>query len=123
MRLGLHPGGLASRIRNFGEWRAYAIASIKRRIELTADRELIELLNEVQNYPFVGAKDKRTRDLRPEVAVPLELETSKGDVRLVTTTMVFGTPNDVMVSELAVECFFPQDEESAKVLRELSVSG
>jgi hypothetical protein len=31
--------------------------------------------------------------------------------------MVFGYPRDVTVSEIAIECFFPQDEQSVEVLK------
>lgn len=41
----------------------------------------------------------------------------EGDVNLITTSMVFGYPRDVTVSEIAIECFFPQDKESAEVLK------
>jgi transcriptional regulator with XRE-family HTH domain len=123
MRLGLHPAGLAPYIRNFAEWRAHAIVNLKRRIELTADRELVQLLNEVQGYPFANTKEQRVQAVKDDFAITLEIETSKGIVNLLTTTMVFGTPKDVMVSELAIECFFPPDEQSAKTLRELYASG
>jgi transcriptional regulator with XRE-family HTH domain len=123
MRLGLHPAGLAPHIRNFAEWRTHAIVSLKRRIELTADRELVQLLNEVQSYPFATTKEQRTQAVKDDFAIVLEMETSKGPINLLTTTMVFGTPKDVTVSELAIECFFPQDERSAKTLRELCASG
>jgi transcriptional regulator with XRE-family HTH domain len=116
MRVGLHPLGLASRIRNFAEWRANAIAKLKQRIELSADRELIELLKEVEGYRYPQALDQSERKLRRDVAIPLELETAYGGVNLITTSMVFGYARDVTVSEIAIECFFPQDKESAEVL-------
>ena len=50
------------------------------------------------------------------MAVPLQLATEAGIVNLITTTMVFGTALDVTLSELTIECFFPQDEESAALL-------
>jgi len=34
-----------------------------------------------------------------------------------STTTVFGTPVDVTLSELALECFFPADEATAAALR------
>jgi hypothetical protein len=35
----------------------------------------------------------------------------------ISTTMVFGTPVDITLSELAIETFFPADELTAKLLR------
>jgi transcriptional regulator with XRE-family HTH domain len=120
MRIGLHPLGLSSRIRNFGEWRANAIAKLKQRIELTADHQLLELLQEVQGYPGGKGLGRSETKVCREVAIPLELETKYGDVNLITTSMVFGYPRDVIVSEIAIECFFPQDKHSVEVLRNLT---
>jgi DNA-binding XRE family transcriptional regulator len=117
MRVGLHPLGLASRIRNFGEWRANAIAKLKQRIEMTADRQLIELLKEIEGYRYRQVLDQPERKLPRDVVIPLELETAYGDVNLITTSMVFGYPRDITVSEIAIECFFPQDEQSVEVLQ------
>jgi transcriptional regulator with XRE-family HTH domain len=117
MRVGLHPLGLATRIRNFAEWRANAIAKLRQRIEITADQQLVELLKEIEGYRYPRSLDQSQRTWRCDAAIPLELETSCGDVSLITTSMVFGYPRDVTVSEIAIECFFPQDKESAEVLK------
>ena len=53
-------------------------------------------------------------DLR--VYVPLRLSTPLGMLNLISTTMVFGTPLDVTLSELAIETFFPADEEAMSIL-------
>jgi len=36
-----------------------------------------------------------------------------------STTMVFGTPVDITLSELALETFFPADELTASKLKEM----
>jgi MmyB-like transcription regulator ligand binding domain len=51
------------------------------------------------------------------VLVPLQLVTDAGTLSLISTTTVFGTPVDVTLSELALECFFPADEETGALLR------
>jgi len=51
------------------------------------------------------------------VFVPLELETPAGVLSFISTTTVFGTPVDVTVAELALECFFPADAATAEYLR------
>ena len=38
----------------------------------------------------------------------------------ISTTMVFGTPVDVTLSELALETFFPADDLTARRLREMA---
>jgi len=51
------------------------------------------------------------------VFVPLQLATDAGVLSFLSTTTVFGTPVDVTLSELALECFFPADEATAAALR------
>jgi len=38
-------------------------------------------------------------------------------LRLFTTIATLGTPQDVTLQELRIECFFPADEETATILR------
>ena len=40
----------------------------------------------------------------------------------ISTTMVFGTPVDITLSELALETFFPADDLTAERLREMAAS-
>jgi len=115
MRVALHPAGLAPRIRNFAAWRAGAVMRVRQQIEATADPQLRELFEEIQSYPY----EQSTTKALWEPAMSLEMTTSEGDVRLMTTTMVFGSPQDVTVSEIAIECFFPVDQASAEVMKKL----
>ncbi|HZH03058.1 MAG TPA: XRE family transcriptional regulator, partial [Myxococcaceae bacterium] len=55
----------------------------------------------------------------PAVFVPLELATPAGMLTFLSTTTVFGTPVDVTVSELALESFYPADEDTAARMRAL----
>jgi hypothetical protein len=38
----------------------------------------------------------------------------------ISTTMIFGTPVDVTLSELALETFFPADDLTARRMREIA---
>ena len=49
-------------------------------------------------------------------AVPLELRTPGGELRLMTTITSFATAVDVTVSELKLEAFLPADEATAAAL-------
>ena len=50
-------------------------------------------------------------------AVPLELASADGDLRLITTITSFTTAADVTLAELQLEAFLPADERTADVLR------
>jgi transcriptional regulator with XRE-family HTH domain len=117
MRLSLHPGGLAPRILNLAEWRAHLLSRLRRQIELTADPGLIALLAEVTGY---GGGTPAHAHPQWDMVIPLRVRIAVGTVSFFTTTMVFGTPVEVTLSELAVESFFPADAETAAIVRELS---
>jgi transcriptional regulator with XRE-family HTH domain len=122
LRLSLHPGGLSSRIANLGEWRAHLLERLRRQIEASADPVLAELLTELLAYPSSGSRSARASaagDLAG-VVVPLQLVTDAGTLALFSTTTVFGTPVDVTLSELALECFYPADAATAEALRKLA---
>ena len=51
------------------------------------------------------------------IAVPLRLRTKLGVLSFLSTTMVFGTPVDVTLSEIALETFLPADAATADILR------
>jgi hypothetical protein len=57
---------------------------------------------------------------RDSPLVPMRLELGIGTLNLISTTMVFGTPLDITLSELALESFFPADAETAALLRRLA---
>jgi transcriptional regulator with XRE-family HTH domain len=117
LRLAFHPEGLASRTVNLAEWAAHLLERLHRQCEATADPELIKLYNDLRSYPLPA----RSGPISPDnVAIPFKLR-HKGEVlSFISTTMVFGTPVDVTLSELALETFFPADELTARRLREMA---
>jgi transcriptional regulator with XRE-family HTH domain len=124
MRLSLHPRGLAPRIANLGEWRAHLLYRLRRQVELTADPVLIELLQEVSAYPLRSDKSVQVKGIEHDIAVPFRIRTAHGLLSFFSTTTVFGTPVDVMLSELALELFFPADDETiAAVARMTAADG
>jgi len=115
LRLALHPDGVAPRIVNLGEWRAYLLARLRREIAVSADERLIELLDELREYP--GDKPGIAVPGSGDVVVPLRIHTELGELRLLSTVATFGTPLDVTVAELSIESFFPANPETAEALR------
>ena len=121
LRLSLHPQGLAPRTVNFREWRAHLLAVARKRVDLTGDQVIAELLHEVSGYPVtVGKAPLQTADSGSEFVVPFKIITSAGLLSFFSTTTVFGTPVDVTLSELALELFFPADAASAEIVHRLT---
>ena len=122
VRLMLHPDGMAKNIVNLGEWREHMLVRLRQQVEVTADPVLVDLLREVSEYP---APDVHTPARAPSdtpIIMPLKIQTSAGLLSLFTTTMVFGTPVDITLSELAVECCFAADAETDAIVRRLAQS-
>ena len=121
LRLSLHPRGLGPRIVNFGEWHAHVVDRLRRQIDLTADPGLIELLEEVRSY--ARARPGRPRPSPPglpDMIVQFRVRIGDEIASFFTTTMVFGTPVEVTLSELALESFFPADPETTALVKRLS---
>jgi hypothetical protein len=116
LRLSLHPDGMAPRIANLPEWRAHLLARLHRQAEATGDQRLISLHEELQAYP--GGHEDQARPPEPaDVAVPLRYRTPRSELSFLSITAVIGTPMDVTVSELAIETFYPADDQTAAALR------
>ena len=119
LRLSLHPEGVASRIRNYHEWREHLLHRLRRQFADTADRDLAALIDELSAYPAPrGSKPAHTA-VGQALAVPLQLETPNGLMNFVSTTMVFGAPFDAALAELAIETFLPADEATMAAVRGL----
>ena len=119
MRLGLHPDGLASRTANLHEWRGHLLDRLHRQCEATADAELIALRDELRAYP-APPRSARRRGSPNSVVVPFQLHFGNDVLSFISTTMVFGTPVDITLSELALEAFYPADDKTAQKLREIA---
>lgn len=120
IRLALHPNGVAPRIRNLAELSESLVERLERELAITGAPELLALIEEVRAYPIPPRS--RTEGTRPapiarSVAIPLEIEVGDDVLAFYSATTVFGTPVDVMVSELSIESFFPADAATAAYLR------
>lgn len=123
LRLTLHPDGLAPRIANLSEWRQHCLARLRRQIDVTADPVLLELLRELSQYSGPGGKNHLAVPTEePAVAIPFCIRTERGLLTFFTTTTMFGSPVDITLSELAVECFYPADAATAQIVRETAAA-
>jgi transcriptional regulator with XRE-family HTH domain len=123
LRLSLHPNGMAPRIANLPEWRAHLLERLRRQTEVSADPVLVDLLAELQAYPGATPKRPAATGECASVVVPIQLVAAAGTLSFFSTTTVFGTPVDITLSELALECFYPADAATAEALRHLRADG
>ena len=118
LRLSLHPAGLAPRTANLAEWRGHLLDRLRQQVEASGDPLLVALLQELRAFPAPQAPrpHRSVRDYAG-IVLPFELVTEAGILAFFSTTTVFGTPVDVTLSELALECFYPADARTAEILR------
>lgn len=123
LRATLHPAGLSLRIRNLAEWRTLVLRRLRCQLARTAADGLAELLAELETYP-VPDDAARLNGSTPvnDLLVPLRLSTEYGELALLYTTTVFGSPRDVTLDEIAIETFFPADPATGIILRAMSAT-
>ena len=56
------------------------------------------------------------------VAIPFKMRLGGDVLSFISTTMIFGTPVDITLSELAVETFFPADDLTAERMRSIAAN-
>ena len=112
VRMTFHPRGLRRYIENWEALAGPLIQQIHREaVGGVRDEGTRRLLDELLAYPGVPRR-WRTPDAKAQSAPFLSLTLRKGDLvlRFFTTIATLGTPQDITLQELRVECFFPADE-------------
>jgi transcriptional regulator with XRE-family HTH domain len=112
-RHALHPNGLAPRVHNLPQWGRHITEHLRVLLAQSPDPALEELLEELESYLPPMPDDAGVLGF----AVPLELASADGDLRLITTITSFATATDVTLAELQLEAFLPADEATAELLR------
>ena len=115
LRVSLHPDGIAPRIANLGEYSAHLLALVRREAQATADPALGALYEELRSYP--GVEERHAHDPGRGLFIPLRLRTPGGELSFFSTIARFGTALDVTVAELAIESFFPADDQTSAALQ------
>jgi transcriptional regulator with XRE-family HTH domain len=119
LRLAFHPEALAARTVNLAEWCSHLLERLHRQCEATADPELIKLYQELKAYPIPARSSPLSSD---HVAIPFKMRRGGDILSFFSTTMIFGTPVDITLSELALETFFPADDLTAERMRTIAAN-
>ncbi len=99
------------------EWSSHLLERLHRQCEATADPELINLYSELKAYPIPARSAPLSAD---NVAIPFKMRLNGDVLSFISTTMIFGTPVDITLSELALETFFPADDLTAERMRAMA---
>ncbi|HKE18301.1 MAG TPA: helix-turn-helix transcriptional regulator [Kofleriaceae bacterium] len=110
-----------------GNWQAVAESLIVRaRREAVggmADPDTAALIDEILAYPGVPPDVRRPRLDAPSLPIiPISFEKDSIRFRYFSTVTTLGTPQDVTLQELRIECFFPADAATERNARELAAT-
>ena len=112
-RLALHPDGMAPRILNSAQWAHHVIDRLHQEaLHSPDDDRLAQLHTELKEL----APDRVVTPDHLGFAVPLQLRSRHGQLRLITTITTFVTAADVTIAELKLEAFLPADQQTAAIL-------
>jgi transcriptional regulator with XRE-family HTH domain len=117
------PDVLRPYLTNWAEVVRHFIRSVEADAAADGLVETAALLERLMGYRGVRAAlsaGRSTADNGPVLAMHFRKQDTS--LRLFTTIATLGTPQDVTLQELRIECFFPMDDAAAKLLRSWSVS-
>ena len=77
----------------------------------------MKLHHELKAYPIPARSAPLSAD---NVAIPFKMRHGGEVLSFFSTTMIFGTPVDITLSELALETFFPADSLTAERMRAMA---
>jgi transcriptional regulator with XRE-family HTH domain len=103
---------------NWAEVVRYFIRSVE--VDAVADgtAETAALLERLRGYPGVRSVVEVPFDeTAPAPVLPMHFRKGEVSLQLFTTIATLGTPRDITLQELRIECFFPMDQATADVLR------
>lgn len=105
VRVCLHPGGLAGRIRNRAEWGGHLLQQVSHRADRTHDQRHHELAAEIAGY--LGEPDAAAST---GPVITLEIEVDGAPMRFFSTSATLSTATDAALEGLRLETFLPADD-------------
>jgi len=124
LRRMFHPDGVRRNVTNWPEVAEALVRRVRREaIGGVTDERAQQILDEVLNYPGVPAS-LRSLDAAAPVLPIVPIRYVHGDRRFdfFSTVTTLGTPQDVTLQELRIECFFPMNDETRLQARQLAAS-
>jgi len=114
LRITFHPLGTRRFIVNWDDVARHLLGRAARELgEATGDEAAITLLAELRSYAGpLGHERQTSRVSAGDLLLPIHIKTGDFELRIFSTIMTLGTPQDVTLQELRIETFFPADGES-----------
>ena len=123
LRMTFHPLGIRRVIVNWDEVSRHLLARAERELaHVEEDAVGLALLDELRGFAGPSVREPPPAPLRAaDLLLPVHIRHGGLELKMFSTIMTLGTPQDVTLQELRLETFFPADEESAARLRGFTV--
>jgi len=114
----LSPDGLRPFLVNWQDIAIYFLRGVQADASADGTQATAELLQRLLAYPGVPALSHvPALEELPSPVLAMHFRKGQTSLRLFTTIATLGTPQDVTVQELRIECFFPADAATAQVFK------
>ena len=124
LRVAFHPLGARRWIVNWDEVSRHLLARAERELGAIKDDDVAaQLLEEMRGYAGRSREPREPRAARSggaDLLLPIHVRKDDLELRLFSTLMTLGTPQDVTLQELRIETFFPADDESEQTWRRVA---
>ncbi len=122
LRVVFHPLGVRRYIVNWEEVARHLLGRAERELgDAKGDDTAAALLAELREYARLPPRDQtRGRVSAGDLLLPIHIRRDDLELRLFSTIMTLGTPQDVTLQELRLETFFPADDASERMWGTLS---
>jgi len=117
LRVVFHPEGVRRFILNWPDVGRVLLDRAERELTAAQDDAATALLQEIRGYAGDMPKGAPRRLQSADVLLPVHIRTGAIELKLFSTIMTIGTPQDITLQELRVETFFPADEASENTWR------
>jgi transcriptional regulator with XRE-family HTH domain len=112
------PDVLRPHLVNWAEVVRYFVRSVEADAAADGTRETAALHERLIAYQGVReAINAAPTELAVTPVLPMHFRKGNTSLRLFTTIATLGTPQDITLQELRIECFFPMDDATAGILR------
>jgi hypothetical protein len=118
------PEGLRPHIENWDEVVLYFLRGVQEDAIADGTEETAALLQRLLAMPGAPALSRLPPpDDAPAPVLPIHVRRGATSLRLFTTLATLGTPQDVTLQEIRIECFFPLDDATARTFRDWAAAG
>jgi transcriptional regulator with XRE-family HTH domain len=113
------PAGLRPCIVNWEAVALYFLRGVQADAIADGTRETADLLARLLAFPDLPALSQLPNPAETRAPVlSIHFRRQETSLRLFTTIATLGTPHDVTLQEMRVECFFPMDDPTAQIFRD-----